>query len=100
MSPTDSIGLRLSSENSERQLRMRMKNWKIRKRLNSSEMSFIVACAKQRADLGQETAFLVRGSEVSREKINRFTKENVLQELEAIYPRACMFNDVGETQSR
>lgn len=99
--PTDSIGLRLSSENSEKQLKMRMAKWKFAKNLKSSEMSFIVARAKQRADEeGKETVFRIRGLEVSREKIERFTRKKVPQELEAISPRARMFKDVRETQSR
>lgn len=100
MLPTDSIRLRLSFENSKAQLELRMKQWKILKKNRSSDMSFIAARAKQRADLGKETVFRVGGLEVSRQSIQRFTRRMVSQELEAISPRAGMFKDVRGTQSQ
>lgn len=64
-----------------------------------SELSFIIEKAKQRAaEQGKKSIFNCRGLEVPREKIERYARE-VPQELDPVFSRAGMLNDVGETQS-
>ncbi|KAH7370147.1 hypothetical protein BKA65DRAFT_561633 [Rhexocercosporidium sp. MPI-PUGE-AT-0058] len=67
-------------------LKHRMVKWGFPKYIKPSEMSFIVAKAKQQAELGKETVFRVRGSKVSDVEIKRSMRQKMPQELEVISP--------------
>ena len=55
-------------------------------------MAFMVAKAGTRIREGKETAFLYRGSEVNRMKIERFKKKKSEKELEVVSASASMWN--------
>ncbi|CZR67883.1 uncharacterized protein PAC_17782 [Phialocephala subalpina] len=58
-------------------------------------MAFMVAKARTRIREGKETAFLYRGSEVNRKKIERFKKKKSEKELEAVSPSATTPSEIS-----
>jgi hypothetical protein len=59
---------------SERQLKRKVKDWKLEKNVKSVEMRYIVRKTQQREALGKSTIFRVRGQPVDPSKIERWQK--------------------------
>lgn len=61
---------------SERQLKRKIKDWKLDKNVKLAEMKVIVAKKQQRAAIGKSTTFRVRGQPVTPAKIDRWQKRS------------------------
>jgi hypothetical protein len=59
---------------SERQLKRKINDWKLGKNVKSHEMIFIARKTQQRAAIGKNTIFRVRGKSVEPSKIERWEK--------------------------
>ena len=76
---------------SERQLKRKIKDWKLEKNVKSDEMKVIVRKIQQRAAIGKNTAFRVRGQPVDPSKIERWQNRYGEVDLKGIPPSSCKF---------
>jgi hypothetical protein len=59
---------------SERQLKRKIKDWKLGEKVKGDEMKIVARKIQQRAAIGKDTAFRVRGQPVHPCKIERWQK--------------------------
>lgn len=81
----------LTSPNSERKWKMKLKEWNFEKYVPASQMRILVAKAKKRArEEHKETVFFNGETQIAPERINLFKKRKFTREVEAASPSAGM----------
>jgi len=80
---------------SERQLKRKIKDWKLEKNVKSDEMKVIVRKIQQRAAIGKNTAFRVRGQPVDPSKIERWQNRCGEVDLNDFPSPSCKFQSIS-----
>lgn len=66
---------------SERQLKMKLKQWGFKKNLSATNMQFIVAkSTKRHREEGKETIFFHKGSHITANRIEAFKKRRWIED--------------------